>query len=133
MWLFSRPIEMVDSGAELFGNYTPQPASESPNGFIALAEFDKSENGADGNGLIDSADSIFASLSLWQDRNHNGVSETEEVHPLKSLGVTAFSLAYKNSKRSDEYNNLFYYRAKIVTLKRSPADHWAYDVYFVTD
>jgi hypothetical protein len=122
---------VIDSGAELFGNYTPQPPSSSPNGFIALAEFDKEENGGNANGMIDAGDAVYARLLLWQDTNHNGKSDPGEIRSLAGSGVIEISLDYKRSNRRDEYDNLFYYRSKIQVAKRSSIERWAYDVYLV--
>lgn len=80
-WLALPKNGRVEALSELFGNFTPQPPSRDPNGYLALRVYDVNRDG-----VIDAADPVYPLLRVWIDANHNGIAEPEELHTLKELG-----------------------------------------------
>ncbi|HEX8282124.1 MAG TPA: hypothetical protein VF588_02165 [Pyrinomonadaceae bacterium] len=124
----------VDDGGELFGNFTPQPdpvGGRAKNGFLALAAYDRPEQGGNSDGVIDASDAVFARLRLWRDSDHDGASRPGELYTLAALGVARLHLDYKESRRADEFGNRFRYRAKVDDAKGGRVNRWAWDVFLV--
>jgi hypothetical protein len=121
---------LIDNGLELFGNFTAQPdpaGGAERNGFEALAVFD-----LNGDRRIDSHDPVFSELRLWQDSNHNGVSEPEELLRLDKLELKTLFLDYRRLKRVDKHGNEFRYRARVNDLRDRQRGRWAWDVFLVS-
>jgi len=123
---------VVDNGSELFGNYSSQPRPPDGrlrNGFLALAEFDNAANGGNQDGSLTSSDTVFLSLRLWQDKNHNGISEAGELRTLSEVGLTELDLNYETSRRTDQFGNRFRYRTKVKDGRNTRVGRWAWDVF----
>ena len=78
----------IDNGTELFGDTTYIEGSDeyAENGFAALQQYDEN-----GDGIIDSRDSVYDDLRLWVDANGDGVSEESELSSLAERGIASIS------------------------------------------
>ena len=75
----------IDNGSEIF---SPWFAGGSHAGSLAaLATLDDN-----GDGVIDSGDAAFGNLQVWQDLDHDGVSDAGELKSLADHGITGINL-----------------------------------------
>ncbi|MBI5587048.1 MAG: hypothetical protein HY889_01625 [Deltaproteobacteria bacterium] len=92
---------LIDNGAELFGNETILTSgAKAANGFLALAELD---NNADGK--IDSNDTAWGELKIWQDNNNDGYTTVDEMLTLDALGIQSINTGYTTSAMVDTQGN----------------------------
>lgn len=121
----------IDNGLEIFGDETPQLPSSEPNGFRALAVFDDTMSGGNGDGRIDEQDVIFASLRLWTDADHDGTSAASELEPL-STWIEAIDLGYQAAASLDRHGNEFRYWANVRRTDGSSGAIVAWNVFFAS-
>jgi hypothetical protein len=114
----------VTDGTEMFGNLSLQESSTTPNGFRALAWYDNSSRGGNGDGKFDASDAVWSRLRLWRDADHDGWSAPSELSPLDAA-VLSFNLAFKASTEVDANGNPLRYRS---TLVPAPGSSTSIDV-----
>jgi len=92
----------IDDGRELFGEAMELTGGrgKARDGYAALAQYDSNSDG-----FIDAQDPVFSKLLVWMDRNQDGRTNTDELLPLKSLGVTRIGLSHANLTDSERFVN----------------------------
>ncbi len=75
----------IDSGAEIFSPYFA--GGDYASSLAALASLD-----SNGDGVMDANDAQFANLTVWQDVNHDGISQANELSSLAGHGITSIDL-----------------------------------------
>lgn len=120
--------QFIDGGRELFGDATPlADGTRAANGFEALRQYD-----SNGDGRIDAADPIWASLLLWTDRDHDGASTSSELMPVAQSDLRAIEVVPHRSGRIDSKGNVFRFQSTaIVQRTHGDVGRPCYDIFFV--
>lgn len=113
----------IDTGAELFGNWTRLASgARAANGFEALEDLD-----SNGDGILGELDAAWSHLLLWIDANHDGVSQATELQAISGSTVTALETSSFWTGRRDVHGNLFAYQGRAY-INDNPQP--VYDIYF---
>lgn len=108
---------MITSGKELFGSSTVPGILE---GFSALNALNGVRKPA-----LEAGDALYEKLLLWTDRNHNGVSEPNELRPAKEV-IAAIGTGFMPHSQKDGHGNLFKYRGW-VEIRTAPGKNRSKD------
>jgi serine-aspartate repeat-containing protein C/D/E len=106
----------IDDRSELFGGGVGE-------GFAALATFD-----SNGDGVVSASDSLFGSLSIWQDANEDGLTDNGELKSLAAYGISGLNTSHSNSFSTDAQGNILGETSSAITNKGQSLD--MIDVYF---
>lgn len=91
----------INSGAELFGNFTQLKNGElAKNGVEALKDLD-----SDDNGVFDESDKAFNEILVWQDYNSNGKAESGELKSLSEHGIKSINLEFLDDNTALDKDN----------------------------
>ena len=75
----------IDDGSEIFSPFFA--GGSFADGLAALASLD-----TNGDGKIDASDDAYSQLQIWQDLNHDGISDPGELSGLADLGIKSIAL-----------------------------------------
>jgi len=117
----------IDNGSELFGDRTKlKNGQTAANGFAALADLD-----SNGDGKLDSQDSAWTELNIWQDLDSDGSTDAGELKTLSDLGIQSIATGYSTNASTDANGNIHQQQGSYTKTDGSTA--LAEDVWFKAD
>jgi len=117
----------VDDGTELFGNASLLSNGEhARNGYQLLAELDENHDG-----VVNQLDPGFGQILLWRDKIRNGHVDPGELIRAVDAGITGFAIRYDESRRTDEWGNVFRYRSNVF-FGHAPFERRSFDVFLTS-
>lgn len=141
-WLVYDKDGVIDGADDLFGNYTAHAdggvkGHPNPNGFLALAWYDKPSQGGNLDLILDRKDAIWSKLRLWKPKHCHlhpdqpCIALDSELYKLDELGVHSLSLVYQGSGETDKFGNLCSFKALVNPdageTQKSRDGRWACD------
>lgn len=122
----------IDSGAELFGNYTrKRDGTRARHGFDALADL---EDPTQPDGAITPSDLAYSKLLLWIDSNHDGLSSSSELLTLAEAGLVRIDTSYVTRRRRDKHGNRYRYEGSAMIIDNDQLrSRRVFDVFFVRE
>ena len=90
---------------------------------------DRTTHDTNHDGVMDAYDDVFNHLQVWIDRNHDGMSQSTELHTLKEVGVQSIQLAAQVGTELDNGNALSWVSQ---WTSQDGAHHALVDVNFTT-
>lgn len=109
---------IIENGTELWGSATtPQMPASEPNGFAALAVYDRTIDPAypgNGDGWLGPGDTLVEAqkLRIWIDSDHDGLTDAGELRRLGQLNIKALDLNYTSNPWFDANGNEFRYQTR---------------------
>ncbi|MBS9541915.1 hypothetical protein Q4R42_05165 [Morganella morganii subsp. sibonii] len=88
----------INNGTELFGEYTGY--INNKDGFSSLSVLDSNNDH-----LINQDDIAWSALLVWQDVNSDGISQSDELLSLESIGIVSVELTTRPSCFYDDNGN----------------------------
>ena len=95
LWLDNNGDGRAD-GTELVGSCLLTPRGlATGNAFEVLARHDLPVHGGNGDGRLSEDETVWQSLRLWIDRDHNGLPSRKETSGPRELGIVEIGLHYR--------------------------------------